>query len=458
MNDYNIKYDILKKRWIPVLSSFLANETSGYTLDRLYEYRKNRFSRRLNKSMVEMQLSNVRQIVFEVTNACNLQCKYCIYGEFYDILDERIDQYMPKNVGIKILEYFMEYWERSYNDSFKRHVTISFYGGEPLLNMPFIKEIIAFLEQSNYQKVEFHYSMTTNALLLKENISFLVAHQFRTLVSLDGNETNDGYRVRKDGSSSFPKVYENLKYVQQHYPDYFKEHIGFNSVLHNRNSFEEIFRFIYGEFGVMPMVSELNNIGIKPDKQELFWKTYRNYDESLKDADNNEQIISTMDMSSPDAREASKFIQLFSGNVFSSYNDLFIDNKDKQYCPTGTCFPFSKKVFVTVNGKILPCERIGQHFSLGEVDEKGTVSLDFEWIANKYNSYYDKLSQQCYHCYRSEFCNQCLYNIDEIDETPVCKGFLNKERFERYVAIQVRYLGEHPEFYNRVMQEMKFEI
>jgi uncharacterized protein len=43
----------------------------------------------LNKSDISYQLSNLRQIVFEVTDACNLKCKYCGYGDFYEDYDKR---------------------------------------------------------------------------------------------------------------------------------------------------------------------------------------------------------------------------------------------------------------------------------------------------------------------------------------------------------------------------------
>jgi predicted nucleic-acid-binding Zn-ribbon protein len=34
-------------------------------------------------------LANLSQLVFEVTDACNLKCKYCGYGEFYNDYDSR---------------------------------------------------------------------------------------------------------------------------------------------------------------------------------------------------------------------------------------------------------------------------------------------------------------------------------------------------------------------------------
>jgi uncharacterized protein len=44
-------------------------------------------------------------------------------------------------------------------------------------------------------------------------------------------------------------------------------------------------------------------------------------------------------------------------------------------------------MFVTVNGKILPCERISHKYALGEVTDEG-VHLDFTEIAERYNNYY----------------------------------------------------------------------
>jgi len=38
----------------------------------------------LNNDIVRNNLINLRQLTFEVTDACNLKCKYCGYGEFYD--------------------------------------------------------------------------------------------------------------------------------------------------------------------------------------------------------------------------------------------------------------------------------------------------------------------------------------------------------------------------------------
>ena len=43
----------------------------------------------LEESIVEDNIKNIKQVVFEVTDSCNLSCTYCAFGELYDGYDER---------------------------------------------------------------------------------------------------------------------------------------------------------------------------------------------------------------------------------------------------------------------------------------------------------------------------------------------------------------------------------
>jgi len=108
---------------------------------------------------------------------------------------------------------------------------------------------------------------------------------------------------------------------------------------------------------------------------------------------------------------------------------------------------------MTVTGKILPCERIGYQFALGKVTENG-VEIDCEDIAHKCNRYYDSLRKQCASCYQAGHCIQCMYIIKNLENKPVCQGFSNKQRFERYLQEKMNQLSEHPELYKRIMEEV----
>ena len=81
---------------------------------------------------------------------------------------------------------------------------------------------------------------------------------------------------------------------------------------------------------------------------------------------------------------------------------------DKKYSllNTGSCVPFKRKIYLTVNGRILVCERIDYEFSVGYVTENG-VELDTDKIAKKYNYYCKKLHHQCRSCYSQASCSQC---------------------------------------------------
>lgn len=42
-------------------------------------------------------LANTPQVTFEVTDACNLRCEYCGYGNFFPIMKkEKVKCYLPQ--------------------------------------------------------------------------------------------------------------------------------------------------------------------------------------------------------------------------------------------------------------------------------------------------------------------------------------------------------------------------
>lgn len=407
----------------------------------------------LNKDRIIYHLINLPQIVFEVTDSCNLKCKYCGYGEFYGDHDARDGSVLAVNKVFVLFEYLKKLWLSGHNQSFIQQVYIGFYGGEPLLNIDFIRQVVAYVEKLNIPNKSFAFSMTTNALQLEKNIEYLVAKNFSLLISIDGNEYHHSYRVDQAGNNSHYRVFRNIKLLQERYPDFFASNVNFNAVLHNRNNVSDVFNFIKNEFGKNPRIAELNSTGIREDKRAEFMSTYRNKYENLHQSEHYEDIDREMFIESPDTKELGIFLHQYSGNTFRTYNDLLDNKSDKINIPTGTCLPFSKKMFVTVQGKILPCERIGHQYSLGKVTETDVI-LDLEEIVSKYNTWFNKLDSQCSRCQNTKACMQCIFNLEGLDEKPICKGFMNKEVFQRYVCSQLGYLGKNPYLYKKIMEEV----
>lgn len=421
-------------------------KTNGY-----FHNIENNYDNRLSKEIIENLISNIHHIVFEVTDACNLKCKYCGFGEFYDDYDTRLKKMINPKIAKRMIRYMQKVWESNKNISINRNTTISFYGGEPLLNVPAIEEIINYIESFSIKNHLFQYNMTTNAMLLDKYMNFLVKHSFNLLISLDGDKFNNSYRVTNAGKKSFPQIIQNIELLQKTYPKYFKEHVNFNAVLHNRNSVKSIFDFIHNKFGKTPNISELNLTGIKRDKEEEFKKLYNNTEESLYKEENSQEIEKELFMRSSAYHSTATFLNQYNHEAIKSYSDFFYKPGNISYLPTGTCLPFTRKIFITVNGKILPCERIGQQYALGEITES-SINLDPQQIADKYNKYFDKF-KQCNNCYHAGMCVQCMFNLDELnDEAFHCKAFMSKQDFVELFGKNMHFLETHREDYKKLMQ------
>lgn len=409
----------------------------------------------IGPNLIRNSLANTPQITFEVTDLCNLKCIYCGYGKLYSDHDERTNKKLEFTKAKLFLDYLSALWNSSLNKSINNVIHLSFYGGEPLLNVPFIEKVIGYIKGLKNQARKFAYSMTTNGVLLDKYMDFLSSNDFSLLISLDGDEFNNSYRVNKSGRNSYSHVIENIDKLKLIHPEYFSKRVNFNAVLHNRNSVSAIFDFFKKRYNKVPRIGALNTTGIRPEMQEEFLKMYQNTMDSLFKSENYGEIESEMFLSSPTFQSATVFLMQHSEFKYENYNELLYGKtENNQAYPTGTCLPFSRKVFITVNGKILPCERIGHQFALGEITND-SVNLDFEEIAQKYNTYFAKLDIQCSRCYNSKSCIQCIFNLQDIEKNKCsCNGFMNEEKFLSYTNAQLSFLARHPDAYSRIMNDV----
>ncbi len=413
-------------------------------------------SGRLKADDIESALANIRQITFEVTDACNLKCEYCGYGKFYSDYDSRTDKHLDVEAGKRSLDYLLELLNSPLNQSHHRPFYISFYGGEPLLNFGFIEELVEYTKSLDFKHNHHVFSMTTNALLLEKHIDYLRDNQFNLLVSLDGDEAGNGYRVFKDGSPAYPHIIRNIEALRAKYPDYFRSNVNFNAVFHNKNDVQGIHKYFKETFDKTPSLSELNTTGINQDLKEEFWATYANVHESLMQAEDYSLIEKDMFMSLPNIQGVGIFLDQFNDFTYPDYNDFVFSSEHPKRIPTGTCRPFSKKMFITVNGKVLPCERIGQQHSLGTVD-KTKMEIDFQKVADLYNAYYDKIKKQCVSCSNSEVCMQCIFNLGIEKPAPKCKGLMGDKELSKLLGSQISYIEKNPSIYSKIIKEVIIE-
>ena len=61
----------------------------------------------INSKTIIGELRNLRQLVFEVTERSNLNCKYCGYGEMYNNYDSRNQKHLEIAKGLRLINYLV---------------------------------------------------------------------------------------------------------------------------------------------------------------------------------------------------------------------------------------------------------------------------------------------------------------------------------------------------------------
>ncbi|MDR2125365.1 MAG: radical SAM peptide maturase [Prevotellaceae bacterium] len=396
---------------------------------------------RYSASEIKTYLANTMSITFEVTENCNLNCDYCIYNKYY------INQRTTKNKTLdfdivkNVINFLLPIWNSSLNSSYNNKISIGFYGGEALLNFKLIKKIVSYIKTLKiYEDNRTEFRMTTNGVLLDKYIAFLVENNFNLLISLDGGtKQENSYRKFHDGKIAFDIIYDNVRKIKEKYSDYFDKYVNFISVMHNNNKESDVKDFFANKLNKKVFISSLATDGLNPKWEKEFWLLFKktSIDEKNETTKPNENTVELYDIIT--------FMRFFSNFVKESYWDLLMSkNENKYFLPTGTCSPFKRMIFVTSDGKILPCERIGHQFEMGTVSAD-KVNIDFQKIADRYNDAYSNIYERCKKCMFQFGCGQCMFQTNNFD----CKLFTANldENFSNIFAHYFNAMEKDPQLY-----------
>ncbi len=150
-------------------------------------------------------------MVLNVTTGCNLSCTYC-YKE---------DLATPSNglrMGLRTAIDSFELLLRQAKD--RNRVNLVFFGGEPLSNLPLIREVVAYAERRGQEVGKtVDFSLTTNATLLTEDIvDWLDEHHFGLTVSMDGPKAlHDVHRKTVGGKGTYDAVVAKTRMLLARY-------------------------------------------------------------------------------------------------------------------------------------------------------------------------------------------------------------------------------------------------
>ena len=283
--------------------------------------------------------------------------------------------------------------------------------------------------------------MTTNATLLAKHATFLHDHKFKLLISLDGDKPHDAYRKTYDKQDSFEVVMANLQEVKEIYPDWFST-FRYNAVYTNISDIEDIVKWFRKTFNKVPNFSPLHTPTEGANEYVKIKSMTAKYEipEDLRFSDD-------LLAQSPINKRVMEFCNSLFQNTFYKETNMF---EERRNIPTGTCIPLSKRMFVSYDGKIHPCEKVNRDNPLGEINENGSVTLNFEKIADEFMSRLSTQKPICQKCYLQMCCTKCMLCFNEV----ICEDFTSKQQFTSLLSQTFSYIENHP----NVIQLLKDNI
>lgn len=139
------------------------------------------------------------QIFFVTNYSCNFTCSYCYQ-----------DQYNNPAVELNkdIIDAFFGYVKNEFSAR-RKYITI--FGGEPLLNSPKQKDLIAYIIKRSVE-ADLSLCFVTNGYCLEEYIPVLRKGKIREVqVTLDGTESvHNNRRSLKGGGGTFNKIVKGI--------------------------------------------------------------------------------------------------------------------------------------------------------------------------------------------------------------------------------------------------------
>lgn len=167
--------------------------------------------RPINPSGVKVETYPLSTIVLNVNTGCNLGCTYC-YKE--DLAVPAQGRRMGLDVATRSVELLLAQGQQ------RSRVGIVFFGGEPLTNLPLIRQVVDYAEtRAEELGKTVDFSLTTNATLLTEElIGYFDAHRFGLSVSIDGpRAVHDRNRRTVGGRATYEVVARKVRMLLARY-------------------------------------------------------------------------------------------------------------------------------------------------------------------------------------------------------------------------------------------------
>jgi len=355
----------------------------------------------------------IKALCLHVAHDCNLKCEYCFAAQG-DFEGEKC--LMPLEVGKKAIDFLVG------QSRHRKNLEIDFFGGEPLMNLDVVKELVLYGNEVAQEKGKnFKYTMTTNGVLLDEEArQYLNDTMDNVVLSLDGRkEINDHMRKTINDQGSFDVIINNIKKMADLRGD--KDHYIRGTFTHHNLDFSNDVKFMaqqgFKSISVEPVVAEpVHDYAIREEDLEVLKSEY---DKLALDYLNQE-------------KEGLDY------NFF--HFNVELDQGPCAYKRLSGCGAGRDYVAVTPQGDIYPCHQFvgNESFKMGHVD---TGILNHQ-IKEHFDAGNLLKKDDCQNCWAKYFCGGgCHANAYNFNGTIMkphqisCE--LEKRRVENAIMIEI---------------------
>lgn len=395
LNKYNGFYDSTKCEPNSIFSNF---QEKGFLLEHALE----KLETPQHNIVNYMHTHKLNQIILQVTQNCNLRCEYCKYTGGYDNRQHTQNK-MNKEIAFKSLNYALKHSDQT------KQLIISFYGGEPLLNFDLIRECVNYIKNVVKDK-KIIFSTTTNATLLTDEIvSFFVENNFKITVSLDGDKNaHDAHRIFPSGKGSFDIIMENLEKIYSKYPHYAESNIRFNTVMSPDIDLNKVDCFFKNNkilfqasclFSLVDYNLADNNLIIPQPEPHIYLSNKFLLLKAYIELVNNKNITT-------------KIYAGLKKEYYEKYKRLNeYSIMPRTFSRGGPCLIGSKRLFVSTDGTLYPCERICETsapLKLGNIFKGG---IDQQKALDLYNIGTHR--KNCLNCWAIRHCIMCVSHFSD---------------------------------------------
>jgi uncharacterized protein len=384
-----------------------------------------------HEELLENIRSNIRMITLNVTEKCNLRCRYCQYSASNGYSRGPSNRNMGREVAFKAIEFLFEHSPSVEEGT----LFLCFFGGEPLLNMPLIKDSIRYAKDL-FKKRNLRLSITTNGTLLKsEVLKFFAEERVALMISLDGSEPiHDFNRTAGENKGTHALIMDNVGALSK-YEDYFRKYVAFNVVIAPPYDLlgRKAFFMRYPEY--------FRHDNLTTTYVYAYDAKYRDIVNSKENVDelkrNHRWLLDNLKRGLLARKKADIIfeLKLYDRMLRKIHTRPTYDTLGKEITLSSICIPGQNRPFIDVDGNIFMCEKSDNQIPLGNVE----YGLNIRRIEQLISEYLDICTEDCCNCWALRLCDVChIWGVqgDRLNPTKkrdMCVDF--RDTAEKYLII-----------------------